>query len=76
MHFYRFACKMVLKMTTEIKKRRDMGNPLQAVNSKYRTVDTALAIMSQSNANTFRLNDVREPHFTSKTVQVHVLGCL
>ena len=79
MHFYRFACKIVLKMTTEMRKRRDMGNPLQAVNSKYRTVDTALVIMSQSkrdNANTFRLSDIREPHFTSKTVKMHVLGCL
>ena len=48
MHFHRFACKIVLKITTEIRKRRDMCNPLQAVNSKYKTVDTAIAIMSQS----------------------------
>ena len=42
MHFYHFACKVVLKMAKEIRKRRDMGSPLQAVNSKYKTVDTAL----------------------------------
>ena len=48
MHFYRFACKIVLKMTTEIRKHGDMGNALLAVNSKYTTVDTAVAIMSQS----------------------------
>ena len=44
MHFYRFAYKIVLKMTTEMRKRRDMGNPLQAVNSKYGTVDTATSL--------------------------------
>ena len=47
------AYKLVLKKTTEIRKRRDMGNPLQAVNSKYRTVDTAPAIMSQSKCKHF-----------------------
>ena len=76
MHFHRFACKIVLKMATEIRKREDVGNPLQVVNSKYRTLDAALAIMSQSkwgNANTFRLNHVREPHFAVWELELSTL---